>query len=435
MADSAARGLALAALGQYNALIKVTGWTITGTEQIAGPFGEYVQLKVNYKYIDGEGQERTSYFTVNHGKGIHSYTLDITKGDIDPTDPTKHLGYDSNNIYYLITYIDGTTQELTQPVIRFSLKKIVVTSLPSASTAEGGAIYYHQQEDGSYKLYIRNYITSGGTTTYDWTTIPTKTSQLTNDSGFITISDVPQEVYRVTFTGRPETITTTDTISNIITQATTKKVIAKFENTIFELAGASNQSGILFTCIINGMIGVIQGNVVGGVDTWEFYAITIPNKTSQLTNDSGFIDNTVNNLINYRTSAAQDIIDATKQSILTAGSAIDLNNNTLSVKYDGTTIILNANNQLEAVGGGGGGGTVVTTKYQLTIPSGGTYPTCLVIIPSGHSLVNHWAENSQGKRVWVDETFTYGTSNKVASITFEAPSATEELTAVVTTMH
>ena len=49
---------------------------------------------------------------------------------------------------------------------------------------------------------------------------------------------------------------------------------------------------------------------------------TIPNKTSELENDSGFITKEVDDLTNYHTSAVQDIIDNSKEDILNKVTSI-----------------------------------------------------------------------------------------------------------------
>lgn len=67
-----------------------------------------------------------------------------------------------------------------------------------------------------------------------------------------------------------------------------------------------------------------------GTDTKKIKSVTlIPSKTSDLTNDSGFITSH-QSLAAYRTSAAQDVIDNGKQDELTAGSNITINNNVIS---------------------------------------------------------------------------------------------------------
>lgn len=49
---------------------------------------------------------------------------------------------------------------------------------------------------------------------------------------------------------------------------------------------------------------------------------TIPDKTSELENDSGFITKEVDDLINYRTSAIQNLIDNSKEDVLNKVTSI-----------------------------------------------------------------------------------------------------------------
>lgn len=49
---------------------------------------------------------------------------------------------------------------------------------------------------------------------------------------------------------------------------------------------------------------------------------TIPTKTSQLENNSGFITKDVDDLTNYRTSSAQDVIDSNKQPLITSSNKL-----------------------------------------------------------------------------------------------------------------
>jgi len=79
---------------------------------------------------------------------------------------------------------------------------------------------------------------------------------------------------------------------------------------------------------VNGKVGnvVLDYEDVGALSD----ETVIPTKTSELTNDSGFLTEH-QSLSAYRTSAAQDVIDATKQGTLTAGTNIDITNNVVSM--------------------------------------------------------------------------------------------------------
>lgn len=104
---------------------------------------------------------------------------------------------------------------------------------------------------------------------------------------------------------------------------------------------------------------------------------TIPTNTSDLTNDSGFITNTVNNLTNYTPTSGL-------AAVATSGSYNDLTDKptipepyTLpaatttslgGVKPDGTTITITGDGTISSVGGGSGGTTdytALTNKPQI----------------------------------------------------------------------
>ena len=117
---------------------------------------------------------------------------------------------------------------------------------------------------------------SGFITSSDIPTIPTKTSQLTNDSGFITASDIP-------------TIPTkTSELTNDSGFLTTADIPTKTSQ-------LTNDSGFITNSAIGKGTLTIQKN---GANVATFGAnqsenatanISVPTKTSQLTNDSGFI--------------------------------------------------------------------------------------------------------------------------------------------------
>lgn len=170
--DNPARGLALAALGQYNKLIKIKGWTVQSIENIIQPeTGERVKQRVKYKYFDGDGNEYSSDFLVNDGRSIHEIMIDDTKGFPDPDNPGKCLGYDALWVYLKIWYSDNTYAELKEPVAQFKFKKIVVTELPPVETAEDMAIYFLQDPENpdEYTMYMRTMDEVLGT--YVWTQI------------------------------------------------------------------------------------------------------------------------------------------------------------------------------------------------------------------------------------------------------------------------
>ena len=99
--------------------------------------------------------------------------------------------------------------------------------------------------------------------------IPTKTSDLTNDSGFITAQDIPSI---------PSKTSDLTNDGDGVSRFATENYVAL-------------NGGKIDSISVNGDAQVIDANK--NVD------LSVPTKTSDLNNDSGFITNTVNNLTNY----------------------------------------------------------------------------------------------------------------------------------------
>jgi len=116
--------------------------------------------------------------------------------------------------------------------------------------------------------------------------VPTKTSQLTNDSDFAEESDLS----RVAFTGSYRDLVDTPTIPDVPTKT----------------SDLVNDSGFI-TKAVNDLDNYTRTNRLGAVALTNDYddldnkpvIPTVPTKTSDLTNDSGFITKAVNNLENY----------------------------------------------------------------------------------------------------------------------------------------
>ena len=106
------------------------------------------------------------------------------------------------------------------------------------------------------------------------------------------------------------------------------------------------------------------------VDSNGIISAEVPTATSDLTNDSGFITNTVDNLTNYTPTSGL-------AAVATSGSFEDLNHKPVipseytlptastttlgGVKVDGTTITVTSDGTITSVGGGTGGTTDYTT--------------------------------------------------------------------------
>ena len=119
--------------------------------------------------------------------------------------------------------------------------------------------------------------------------VPTKTSDLTNDSNFATTSDIPTAVSDLTNDG--------DGTSPFATEAY-----------------VGQNGGKIDTISVNGTQQTITNKNVD---------ITVPTKVSDLTNDSGFITNTVNNLTNYYTKS-ETYTKAEVDSAISAITSLDI---------------------------------------------------------------------------------------------------------------
>ena len=136
-------------------------------------------------------------------------------------------------------------------------------------------------------------------------TVPTATSDLTNDSGFITDSYHDSSKQDTLVSG-----TNIKTINN-------ESVLGSGNITIS--SGTSDYSDLSNKPSVNGV--TLSGN-----KTTSDLGIVIPTKTSDLTNDSGFLTQH-QSLAAYRTSADQDVIDNGKQATLVSGTNIKTINN------------------------------------------------------------------------------------------------------------
>ena len=238
-----------------------------------------------------------------------------------------------------------------------------------ASTGLPGAVRYDitQALSDTEKAQARANI-GAGTSNFDGQyssltgqpTIPTKTSDLTNDSGFGTYSkpaggipkaDLAEAVQ--TSLGKADTALQThqsltayrtaaaqDVIDNTkLTDAPTDgKVYARKNGSWSEVAGRTLIAGSGITIIESEDGDIIQSDASGGGGIVSFVDVAGGAPIAQFTlNQTQDCEINVNDLIqtplsnNYRTKAAQDAIDATKQDKLIAGEGI-------TIAADGKTI-------------------------------------------------------------------------------------------------
>lgn len=178
--------------------------------------------------------------------------------------------------------------------------------------------------------------------------IPTDVSQLNNDAGYITSASIPtvnDGTITIQQNGSNVASFTTNQATNETVNITIPTNISAFNNDVGYLTSASLPSvndGILTIKQNNTDVGTFSANSAAN----SAINITVPTKTSDIVNDSGFI---------------------------TSSSIPVVNNGTLTIKQDGNTVAtFNANSATNVVanltsGGGGGGGASYTS--QLTVDS------------------------------------------------------------------
>lgn len=128
----------------------------------------------------------------------------------------------------------------------------------------------------------------------DITNIPTKTSDLTNDSNFVSDSN---------YVHTDNNYTTTD--KNIVDNVT-----SNLANKVDKVSGKGLSTNDFTTAYMNKLSGIESGAEVNVQSDWsqttttdDSYIKNKPTKLSEFTNDSNFITNTVSNLTNYYTKS------------------------------------------------------------------------------------------------------------------------------------
>lgn len=143
--------------------------------------------------------------------------------------------------------------------------------------------------------------------------IPTKTSDLTNDSGYITLSDVPAQ--------QNADWTATSGVQEILNKPSIPS----------KTSDLTNDSGYITISDVPAQQNA-DWNASSGV-TEILNKPVIPSKTSQLTNDSGYITS------------------ADLPAPLTAGSGIDIVSDVINARVDGSTVMFDSNGRLKAASG------------------------------------------------------------------------------------
>ena len=212
---------------------------------------------------------------------------------------------------------------------------------------------------------ITNEVISNTITSYDdltdLPTIPDKVSDLTNDLDFVSENDLSE----VAFTGSYASLSNTpenlseftndegfidNTVDDLVNYTTTTDMntalaskqdtlvsgtnIKTINNTSLLGSGDISIAGSVTDVQINGT-SITSNNVADIIVEGTYDSTTnkiatmseIPTTTSELTNNSGFIDNTVNNLTNYMLSSDINTALNNKQDTLVSGTNIKTINN------------------------------------------------------------------------------------------------------------
>ena len=159
--------------------------------------------------------------------------------------------------------------------------------------------------------------------------IPTKTSDLNNDSGFIT-KDVNNLTNYTTTTDLSSLLANKqDTISDLNTIRSNAGAGKNASDTISTYGDVVTYNASDFATAAQGSLAdtAVQPGDLATVATSGDYddlvdKPTIPTKTSDLNNDSGFITKDVNNLTNYTTTTDLNSLLAGKQDNLVSGTSI-----------------------------------------------------------------------------------------------------------------
>ena len=196
-------------------------------------------------------------------------------------------------------------------------------------------------------------VVTAGVANITMPTVPTKVSQLQNDSQFITLSDVPAQV-------------NADWNSNSgASQILNKPSLATVATTgsYSDLSGTPN----LATVATTGSYSDLSG-------TPSLATVATTGSYSDLSGKPSLA--TVATTGSYNDLSDKPTIPT--PTIYTAGNGIDIVSNAISAKVDGTTITTNASGQLVATGGGSPSTTihvVNTDTSTLAVTSGNTSMT------------------------------------------------------------
>ena len=290
--------------------------------------------------------------------------------------------------------------------------------------------------------------------------VPTKTSELTNDSGYITENDIPEEtdptvpsyVKQISLADinrwnnkqdllvsgvNIKTINNNNLLGNGNIEITSPEYIAGtgininnniISNTITSYNNLTDTPTIpnKTSDLINDSDFVSENDLAEVAFTGSYNSLSdtpvIPDSTSDLINDSGYIDNTVNNLTNYTTTTDLNTLLGGKQDTLVSGTNIKTINNNSLLGSGNITISGGTPTDVQV------NGTSITSNNVANLITNGTYnsSTNKIATMSDIPTIGNGTLTIQknGSNV---ATFTANTSsNTTANIT--VPTTTSELT-------
>ena len=310
------------------------------TAQEVGALPNTTKIPVNTSDLNNDNEFITKTVTdlVNYYTKSQSYSKDeidnklsaIPKFSIQPVEqlPTLNIsettvyllktGDETNNLYTEYIYVDGKWEYLGKQTIDLSgyaLKTEIPTKL-SSLTNDAGFItntvsnlvnYYLKSETYSKsEIDAKGFITEHQDLS-DYakkSEVPKNLSQLSQDSTHRVVTDSQVETWnnKSNFSGNYNDLTNKPTIPSKTSQLTNDSNFAKTEDIPTELPASD-----VYSWAKQPQKPTYSASEVGALPS----TTKIPDKTSDLTNDSGFITKAVNDLANYylksQTYSAEEI--------------------------------------------------------------------------------------------------------------------------------
>lgn len=295
---SAAAGITSSDITNWNGKTSNTGTVTSVTIKATSPIAVDSTAA-----ITGSGTRTVSHANSGVTAGTYrSVTVNATGHVTAGTNPTTLSGYgitDAKIANGVITLGSNTITPLTSftetdPTVPSWAK---ATSKPSYTASEVGAVPTTRTVNGKALSSNITLSASDVSALPASTSIPSKTSDLTNDSGFVTSSDI-SGVYKykgskTNYSQLPSTGNITGDVWNVVNANGTTPAGTNYawNGTAWDaLGGSVDLSGYVPTSrTVNGK--ALSSNIsLSASDVGALASTTtIPSKTSQLTNDSGFI--------------------------------------------------------------------------------------------------------------------------------------------------